>query len=121
MLRGMQERTPIPLRPSIDALRSERRSSINRAVTAMVLASDRRRPADDILRAAWPRDTAAAAVLKAATSPTRLSDFPAAPRVLTLPDLAPESAALQLFARGLQVDLTGIASVKVPRIDTPPL
>jgi Phage capsid family len=121
MLRAM-ERTPIPLRPDIRMLAFERRCSVHRAVAALVLAGDRStRSADDILRAAWPSDRMASAMLKAATSPTKLGDFPGQARVLSLQDLAPESAALQLFARGLELDLTGLAKVTVPRVDLPPV
>src|SRR5262245_59565963 len=87
--------------------------------TASEQAPIRRSKAADVLKAAWPRDTLAASVLKAATTPT--ADFPATERVLTLPNIAPASAALKLFAQGLALDLTGVATVKVPRVDAPPV
>src|SRR5262245_41009934 len=87
--------------------------------TASEQAPIRRSKAADVLKAAWPRDTLAASVLKAATTPT--ADFPATERVLTLPNVAPASAALKLFAQGLALDLTGVATVKVPRVDALPV
>jgi len=95
--------------------------ALNGALAAIALSANRQRKPADILRSAWPNDWTAEAALKAATSPTGTADFPAASRVLTLPNLAPASAALKLFAQGLALDLSGVSTIKVPRVDTPPV
>jgi hypothetical protein len=48
------------------------------------------------------------------------SSFPQVSTITLLPAIAPQSAALKLFALGTQVDLVGIGTVKLPGIlDTP--
>jgi len=96
------------------------RRALNRALAAMLLSASGRRRAADVLKSAWPADRLAADVLKAATSPMMTGNLPPTERVVTLPNLAPQSAALRLFSAGLSLDLSGATSIKIPRIDAPP-
>jgi hypothetical protein len=102
-----------------DPIGAERRS-IHRAIAAKVLALSQSKYEADFLRSAWPDDSRAAAIVKATSSPTTTAIFPAITTTSLLRNLAPSSAALRLFAAGLQVDLSGINSVMVPKIAMPP-
>jgi hypothetical protein len=107
-------RQGIPLRPDPSALASADRRSLIRAYTAKALAA---RPGEDaraILRAAWPEDAQAGLILRAAVSPMSTSSYPEITTATVLPALAPASASARLFARCMQVDLAGIATVRVP-------
>jgi len=97
------------------------RRALNRALAALALGASRRRTPADILKGAWPNDRTAEAVLKAATSPLTTGNFPGTTRTPSLQNIAPQSAALKLFELGLALDLTGVATVKVPRVDAPPV
>ena len=114
------DRPGIPFRLDRNELARAGRMSIARAVTAMALAPSRRLSPADLLRKTWPADDGAAVVLKAAQSPTATANFPSQPIVTALRRLAPASVALRLFEQALQVDLTGLTSVKVPIVATPP-
>jgi hypothetical protein len=103
-----------------DQFARDQRRSLVRACTASALAAAAKRPAESVLKAAWPDDHTAAILLKAASSPTDTSGFPGLTGVAALQHLAPASVALQLFDRALKVNLDGIASVKVPFVATPP-
>jgi hypothetical protein len=96
------------------------RRSLTRAITALALA-DRGRSPSAILQSAWPHDDAAALILRAAVSPTLTSNYPAVQAVTVLPNLAPQSAALRLFGAGMQLDMAGINSVRVPHGITVPV
>src|SRR5690242_13909698 len=98
-----------------DAQPLERRSWC-RAIAANALGTVRRSNALEILRHAWPRDERAALILRAATSPTSLADFPVTDIVGVFRSLAPGSAALALFERGAKLDLTGINSIRIPNV-----
>jgi hypothetical protein len=108
---------PVPLRPDPAALNRADRRSLHRAITAMALSTDvGSRSAEAVLRRTWPNDTTAQTVLKAAVSPTTTSIYPTAIVSNPLVTLAPESAAAQLFAECLHVDLTGVTSVRLPYV-----
>jgi hypothetical protein len=88
---------PIPLRPDPGALERDQRRSFHRAIAAMALSLDGNRGAESLLRRAWPNDTTAQMVLKAAVSPTTAGSFPTIVATNPLAALAPASAAAQLF------------------------
>jgi len=97
-MNGALDRALRPLVPEDIARNGHaERRALHRAVAAIALSANRHRKPADILKAAWPRDVLAEATLRAATTPTAVSDFPAATRVLSLPNLVPQSAALRLF------------------------
>jgi hypothetical protein len=116
----MNERTPIPLRPDANAAFASERRSLIRALTAKTLAAAGKGYEADVLKTTWPGDSQAATVLRAVSSPTSTGSFFAIQPTALLRNLAPSSAALKLFAAGLQVDLSGINSVLVPKIAMPP-
>jgi hypothetical protein len=96
------------------------RRSFHRAITAMALGAGERRGAEAVLHRAWPNDTVAEMVLKAAVSPTSTSDYRTAIVTNPLVTLAPASAAAQLFAECFQVDLAGVTSVRLPYVTATP-
>jgi len=57
-------------------------------------------------------------ILRAAQSPTSTNDFPAFDKTGLFQSLAPSSAALQLFERGLKLDLNGVNTIRIPNIAT---
>jgi hypothetical protein len=97
--------------------RSDRRS-FHRAITAMALGQEGARAAAAVLNRAWPGDTRAEMILKAAVSPTTTSDYRTAIVTNPLVTLAPASAAAQLFAECFEVDLQGVTSVRLPYVTT---
>jgi hypothetical protein len=118
---GMNTRpSPIPLRPDPTALNRADRQSFVRAVTAQALGEVRQCAPASILRTAWPNDSTAPLILRAATSPTTTADYRTATVVNPLVTLAPASAAAQLFAECFQVDLAGVTSVRLPYVTTTP-
>nr|WP_224741168.1 hypothetical protein [Bradyrhizobium sp. 2S1]MCK7667577.1 hypothetical protein [Bradyrhizobium sp. 2S1] len=109
---------PIPLRPDFaEAQRIERRSW-HRAIAASALADLKRSDPADVLKTAWPTDQRAALILRAAQNPTSSADFPPFDRTGLFQSLAPSSAALQLFERGLKLDLSGVNTIRIPNIAT---
>jgi hypothetical protein len=107
---------PIPLRPDFaEAQRIERRSW-RRAITAHALASLKGFDPAKVLKAAWPNDDRAALILRAAQRQTGTADFPPLDVIGLFQDLAPGSAALQLFGRGLRLDLNGVNTIRIPHI-----
>ena len=114
----------IPLRADSGALLASERRTTLRAVTALVLAAKRNASAESILKAAWPDDRRALAVLRAVVSPLSTAqmtgDFPPLDVIGLFRSLAPTSAALALLGRGRMVDLTGLASISVPSVVSPP-
>lgn len=101
----------IPLRPDRDAYERESRRSLTRAITSMALG---RGDAEAVLQRAWSHDAVAGLMLKAAVSPTSTSSYPTFTTAKTLPALAPQSAAVRLFASAMQVSLDGTATVSIP-------
>jgi hypothetical protein len=105
---------PIPLRPDFAEAQRLERQSWHRAITASALASLKRSDPADVLKAAWPSDQRAELILRAAQSPTSSTDFPAFDKTGLFQSLAPSSAAMQLFERGLKLDLAGITTIRIP-------
>jgi hypothetical protein len=110
----MNTHTPIPLRPDFAEAQRMERQSWHRVVTANALAALKRSDPADVLKSAWPSYQRAALILRAAQSPTSTDDFPAFDKTGIFQSLAPSSAALQLFGRGLQLDLAGIITIRIP-------
>jgi hypothetical protein len=101
------------------------RRAFHRAITAQALGVLRRSDPARILKGAWPNDRTAAMALQAITTraaspPTMTTDVPMlqVEAVRVLPLLAPQSAALQLFSRAISLDLTGVATIRVPNVAT---
>ena len=107
----------IPLRPDHDLYEREQRRSLVRAITAKALGH---KDAEGLLQRTWPHDSVAEMVLKAAVSPTSTSSYPAYTTAKTLPALAPQSAAVRLFASAMQISLDGVASISIPVAATQP-
>jgi hypothetical protein len=94
--------------------------SLQRAITASVLAKIQKSTPEKVLRATWPRDDGAALILKGPVSPTGTSNFPAHDVVGAFKSLAPGSAALKLFDVCVKLDLSGLNTIKVPGAATLP-
>jgi hypothetical protein len=108
----------IPLRPDALALAAMQRRSFNRAAAALVKAHRSSVKAQSILSQNWRDDSDAEVIVKAASSPlsTTTGGFPQIASTRVLPMLAPDSASAKLLAMGANLDLTGIATIKVPFI-----
>jgi Phage capsid family len=111
------QRQGIPFRPDPAAYERENCRSLVRVITAKALGRD---DPSGLLQRTWPHDTRAEMLLKAAVSPTSTSSYPTHATARTLPALAPQSAAVRLFARCLEVDLAGVATVRIPYTVTTP-
>lgn len=107
---------PVPLRPDAAELSRSDRRSLHRAITAMALSIGQGRGAESVLKRAWPNDTTAQMVLKAASSPIMTGNFWTIVGTNPLAALAPASAAAQLFEQCTQVDLAGVTSVRLPYV-----
>jgi hypothetical protein len=96
------------------------RRSLHRAVAAIALGAAKATDPKHILRSAWPEDHRATIMLRAASNPIDSTTYPGLDAVTTLPQLAPQSAAMKLFARGARLDLAGKRTISVPDIAVPP-
>ena len=112
----------IPLRPDRDSMFAEERQSWGRALAALVIADRDCVDPEPVLKAIWPDDRHAAARLKSAVSPISTGNTPALllDVVQAFRSLAPASAALALFEKGLQVDLRGINTITLPSLANMP-
>jgi hypothetical protein len=106
-----------------DVYRASRMSSalsMRRAIAASALASMRgSADAEEILRRNWPRDEEARLLIRAATTPTTAAANAGVisyDLIASFRSLAPGSAALRLFDASFKVDLTGINTVRLPRV-----
>jgi hypothetical protein len=101
-----------PSRSEIDA--GWKRSFI-RAATSVVLSKVRRDlgSPQQVLRANWPNDDRAAVITRGAVEPMKVGDFPGS-SVVRLLQLAPKSAAAQLFPSATVIDLDGISQCSFP-------
>jgi hypothetical protein len=89
--------------------------SLQRAVTASVLATLRGTTPEKILRQTWPRDEGAMLLVKAPVSPLKAADYVHFDQVGAFRSMAPGSAALKLFDASVKLDLTGLTTLSVPR------
>ena len=112
----MTAQSPIPLRADPGALARAERRSLVRACTAMVLGGRHGAPRPDEIIRTWRDDAMAGRILKAATSPTSTASYPQMQATAVLPMLAPSSASARLLAAASSLDLSGIASIKLPFI-----
>jgi hypothetical protein len=96
--------------------------SLQRAITASVLARIQKTAPEKVLRGAWPRDDGAAEIIrKGPVSPTATTgSFPAHDVVGAFKSLAPGSAAIKLFDLCVKLDLSGVSTIKVPGAARPP-
>ena len=109
---NVSPRQGIPLRPDPLAVAAEHRRSYVRAATACVLGEIQKTSAPEILRNAWPQDRGAETILRGATSPLKLADYPAPTAVGELMRLAPRSGASRLFElAAVRVDLRDFSSI----------
>lgn len=116
----MNTHTPIPLRPDFAEAQRMERQSWHRAVAASALAVAKSADPTDVLEAAWPSDQRAALILRSAQNPTSSEDFPVFDKTGLFQSLAPTTAALQLFERGLHLDLAGITTIRIPNFASLP-
>ena len=116
---------PIPLRPDPLAIRSAASRSFARAFVACAFAAIEGRRPDDAIEIApkiWPADRDVATLVKAAVSPTTTDSASVLVQtILTdfLAGLAPQSAAAELIARGLQLRFDGRGAISAPSIIAP--
>jgi len=108
--------TPIPLRPSLDALRESALTSIAKACVYMARnagKSDRPKLGSDRL--------AEMLVTRAPTSPTKIADAAALAHVAYyfIASLVPTSAAAAVIARSLQLSFDNAAEICVPGLTLP--
>jgi hypothetical protein len=107
----------IPLRADPLALRTMQRRSFTRAATALAMTHRRGTQPESVLKRAWRDDDDAEVILRAASSPLATTGtFPQIQATRVLPMLAPDSASAKLLAMGANLDLTGIATIKIPFI-----
>jgi hypothetical protein len=71
--------------------------------------------AEELIEKYWPSDRAAAAVLRAAVTPTDTTALASTAITSFVAGLQPASAAARLIAAGVVVSLAGLATVSVPR------
>ncbi|CCE11558.1 hypothetical protein BRAS3843_720018 [Bradyrhizobium sp. STM 3843] len=110
---------PVPLRADrAEAARIERRAW-SRAITCRALSTPQR-PAERILKANWPHDPHAEAILKAAVSPSSTTNTGLPPHDLigAFRSLSPGSAAWKLFDHpsALKLNLAGVRTISIPHV-----
>lgn len=114
----MTVRTPIPLRPDVDATRRDAMRSLSRAALASA-AFDMDRSVKPLEYAArqWPDDRIVPELMRASTSPTTTTGAGAGLQNIKrayLRSLIPMSAAADLFSRGLELSFDGYGSISFP-------
>ena len=102
---------------SITPVRRLELRSYHHALTAHLFEQAGRGRAEDVLKT-W-RDERASLLLRAAVAPTGRGDFPVHRIVDIYRSLAPTSAAMALFERGLQLDLSGLDQLYLPNVTNP--
>jgi hypothetical protein len=105
----------IPARLDPSMIIADRRRSLTRAITSMVLTSGDQqgvRAPTTFLRSNWGDDSRAALYLRAAVSPTATAQgYPSLPSYEVLPMLAPAAASMRLLRKGREISLEGVNSV----------
>ncbi len=113
---------PVPLRADPSAIERSERRAWRRAIAASVFAVNQRTSASAILKQAWPGDARAAAITKAATSPTTTTQFVPQDVVASFRSLAPGSAAASLFALSNILSMRGLLTIRIPYVaNLPPV
>jgi hypothetical protein len=108
---------PIPIRPDASALAADERRSLHRGLAGIAIGARKRTNPVDFVKSTWPADTRAAQlVTRATTEPTMQGEFPERSAILSFQSLAPQSALMQLLARGLQLNLAGVTSAMIPTV-----
>lgn len=97
-----------------------RTRSVSRGLAALALGQLQRQSPETILRQHWPHDDDAALIVKGAASPTMLTDVETTSKWLFLSGLAPQSAAIRLFAAATRLDMDGMHLITVPSATTVP-
>lgn len=103
--------------PKLEQFRRTR--SISRGLAAVAVGRLTGVHPDKILRQHWQHDHLAGIIAKAAVNPTSTADFETASKWLFLSGLAPQSAAVRLFAAATRLDLEGVHLITVPSIVAP--
>jgi hypothetical protein len=113
----------IPLRPDIGAALRRERTALHRSLAACTLGTIHNQRPGQFIAHAWPSDSRAAAITRAAIPPADTSSGAALSiaKVSPLLLVAPGSAAAQLFDRALRFDLSGVATISVPHVSTHPV
>jgi len=101
-------------------LEHEQRRALFRAITAIALSARHKADPLALVRRTWNGDRNAELLIKAARGPIMTGDITGVESVRSLVLLAPRSAAVRLFEAGVQIDLTGIARVRVPNVASAP-
>lgn len=117
ILPGMNETVRKPLYPPSRAdLAADQRRSMIRAITGIAFSSEDR-SGEAYVSAAWPNDSLAGIIARTAVPPMAIasSGLPSIVAVNVLPSIAPQSAAVRLFAKCMRVDLDRKTQVFVPR------
>jgi hypothetical protein len=118
---SIQDRSGIPLRADPSAASRSALTSLVRACIATGLATfDKSTTPGAIARRTW-NDRSVDLILRAAVTPTALSNTPALAQVAVayLETLVPVSAGADLLARGIGLNFAGQAQISVPGIQLP--
>ena len=120
---GITPSKGISLRPDPGGLLQAERRSWQRAIAAHALAAMHRggNNPSQIARAAWPNDSRAQMITRGAVTQTTTSGVWTWDPVVAYRSLAPSSAALQLFERGLALSLEGANTVRIPTVGNLPV
>jgi hypothetical protein len=90
-------------------------------LTAVALGPLLKESPTKIVSRSWPRDAMAETLVRAATTPTTAGSVPTGGKFAFLSGLAPQSAAVRLFALCQRVDMAGIYELHVPAATTSPV
>jgi hypothetical protein len=114
-------RTGIPLRPDRAALQTTALTSLARACIASAVTRGRNTSASRYVARTWPDDPTSQLILRSPTTPHSTSDAAALTAITTviLQVLSPQSAAADLFGRGIALQFDGAAQITTPRVSLP--
>jgi hypothetical protein len=101
-----------------DVVVAEQCRAWTRALTSIAIAGLRKQAAETFTKAAWPNDTQALTLTKAAVDPLSTATGTALMPTITgafLSGIAPQSAAVQLFRHALQLDFSNVHQFFFPR------
>ena len=113
----------VPLRPAYSEVASSQSRSIQRALAAEAIFALTQEPPHKIIARAWPNDHLAGALTREATTQATTgtnADLLATLRFSFLSGLAPQSAAVKLFARAMKLDFSGVYTASIPYAATRP-